>query len=204
MTKQFQFIMVGVVCTAWLSGSAWAFKKPGGDRLPNFDQRQAAPAAAEAAPAGKQVAAAGLRAGRPDVRVDFDPVSGSPKWLASSCGFLTGPAGQGLAADALAGLPARDPHRTIKGFVRQHRPLLGHGPEVLASARLARDDVTPPNGLRTVIWEQRLDELPVFEARFIAHLTRDDNDVPDLPRPCGSEVEPAAGVRLACVRSRFA
>src|SRR6185369_5157272 len=50
--------------------------------------------------------------------------------------------------------------------------LFGHGPEVLLSARRARDYVTAHNGLRTVVWEQQLEGIPVYEAVLLASVTK--------------------------------
>src|SRR5262249_38768230 len=48
------------------------------------------------------------------------------------------------------------------------------GPESLASARVTRDDRTAHNGMRTVVWEQQLQGIAVFEAILISHTTRND------------------------------
>jgi hypothetical protein len=43
---------------------------------------------------------------------------------------------------------------------------------VLNGARTLRDDVTAHSGLRTVIWEQQLDDIAVFEGKLIGHITK--------------------------------
>ena len=80
-------------------------------------------------------------------------------------GFLTGPGGTGLAVSeaSLAAFPAADEQRVIKAFLNEHSQLFGHDAGVLTSARVQRDYITPHNGLHTTIWEQRLDDIPVFE-----------------------------------------
>ena len=37
---------------------------------------------------------------------------------------------------------------------------------------MAREFTTPHNGLKTVVWEQQVDGIPVFEAVLISHTTR--------------------------------
>ncbi|MBI5384185.1 MAG: M36 family metallopeptidase [Verrucomicrobia bacterium] len=115
-----------------------------------------------------------LHARVPRARVEFDPVVGSPKSVAASDGFLSGPRGEGrgiskAAADAFK---ADDPHHATKAFLQEHRALFGHGSEALDTAPVKREFVTPHNGLRTVVWQQQVDGLDVFEAVLIAHTTK--------------------------------
>ncbi|MBI5383603.1 MAG: M36 family metallopeptidase [Verrucomicrobia bacterium] len=119
-------------------------------------------------------AASRWRARQPGLRVDFHPVSGAPKRVSVTDGFLTGPDGAGgtLPAKSLAGFPADDPHRVTKAFLHEHRDVFGHGPEALDQAAIHREYVTAHNGLKTVVWEQRLDGLPVFQATLISHTTK--------------------------------
>ena len=106
--------------------------------------------------------------------MEFDPVLQSPKWLAARDGFLTGPKGEGrsISPATAQAIPAQDPDRPIKALLREHRALFGHGPEVLAASRRARDYVTTRNGLRTVVWEQQLEGIPVQDGALIANVTR--------------------------------
>ncbi|MGA2139353.1 MAG: M36 family metallopeptidase [Verrucomicrobiia bacterium] len=109
----------------------------------------------------------------PGARVDFDPILASPSFVASPHGFLTGSNGLGLAVTSqfIGAIPADDPDRVTKAFLNEHVALFGHGAEVLANARRKREFVTPHNGLHTVVWEQQLDGIPVFEGLLIAHTT---------------------------------
>ena len=140
--------------------------------LVNLDARVvAAPAVvADEATAG----ADSLRRAVPGLKVEFERVSGAPKMISSTEGFLTGPDGKGatIAAKNLAGFSATDSDRVTKAFLQEHRALFGHGPEALVTARIRRDDVTAHNGLRTVVWEQQVDGIAVFEATLISHTTR--------------------------------
>jgi uncharacterized repeat protein (TIGR01451 family) len=116
-----------------------------------------------------------LRQRVPGVAIEFDPRSASPKGIASMSGFLTGPQGEDGAVSraTVAGIAAGDPYRPIKGFLLAHRALFGYGPEALdsAQARVARDYVTAHNGLRTIVWEQQVDGIRIYDAAFIANLT---------------------------------
>ncbi len=108
--------------------------------------------------------------------MDFDELLDSPKWISSTHGFLTGPEGRGggITPKTLAEFSADDPDHVTKAFLREHSALFGHGPEVLDAARVKREFVTAHNGLRTVVWEQQVDGIPIFEVFFllISHTTR--------------------------------
>jgi len=140
--------------------------------LPGIDKR---PEAAQVTvPSAQKSEAAGvLRQSVPSLKVEFDPVTGSPKSVLSADGFLTGPDGKGttISAANLAGFGANDPNRVTKAFLKEHRALFGHGQEALDAARISRDYVTPNNGLHTVVWEQQVDGIAVFEGVLISHTT---------------------------------
>lgn len=123
--------------------------------LPPYDKRLAA---------GPQPAAAPSAAVR-GVRVDRDPVVDSPRFVGSPRGFLTGP----LPAPALGG--ATDALAPVRNFIDAHRGIFGHGSETIAGAVVRRDYVTARTGLRTVVWEQVLDGIVIFEGTLQAHLT---------------------------------
>ena len=134
------------------------------DSLTNFDLRVTAPVATPAKTAslaGQQAARAELKSRAPDVVVEFDAVLGSPKWVRSSAGKLSG-----AIPAATAKRFAKD--EPVKAFLEEHRALFRHGPEVLATARATRNH-TNELGQRTVAWEQRVDGIPVFDSVFVAH-----------------------------------
>ena len=153
----------------------WAFLPPSSAPLPDIDRRTQIEAGTEAVTAGQKAAAAELRAQLPGARVDFDTVSGAPAMVSAVDTLLTGPQGRGLAITpaALARVPTDDPHRLTKAFLVQHEKLFGFGPEALEQARIKRDLVNARNGLRTVIWEQQVQGIPVFEGVLISHTTKD-------------------------------
>src|SRR5262249_31320714 len=102
-----------------------------------------------------------LRTRLPGARVDFDPVTGAPKTISAGERFLSG------TNDV-----SRDINGPTRTFLREHRRLFGYGPEALDKARGKSEFVTPHNGLRTVVWEQKVDGVPVFEALLTSHTTR--------------------------------
>lgn len=108
------------------------------------------------------------------VRVDFDERLGSPAFIASTEQFLTDAGGKGgaVSPEQATRFAAVD-HGVVHAFLSEHAALFGHGPEVLENARLARDYVTPHNGLRTTVWQQQFEGVRVFESTLQAHVTKD-------------------------------
>jgi len=106
-------------------------------------------------------------------RVSRDRITGSPRHITAGRGFLTGPGGHGgaVSKSSLEAFPASDHARVIKAFLNEHSAVFGHDASALDSARVRQDDVTQHNGLRTLIWEQTLDGIPVFEALLKGHIT---------------------------------
>ena len=97
---------------------------PPREPLPDLDRRAAKAAAAAAAVPGVEA----LRARLPHAAVDWAPVVGSPRWIASRHGFLTGPDGEGGAVTRAFRAKHRDddPHRAVKAFLDEHPVLFGH------------------------------------------------------------------------------
>src|SRR5205814_6556233 len=136
-------------------------------------KRNATASAATATPIQLDAEAA-LKASMPDLHVSLDKVLGTPRLVAASRGFLTGPGGRSLGLSSRLGLAvaATDPNAPIKNFLNEHAALFGHNASVLATARIKRDYVTTHNGLHTVIWEQTLDGISVFEGLLAGHITK--------------------------------
>lgn len=198
-----------LLMTTWWAGAAGVhgFHKPPHDPLPNFDRR-GREARDQRLPEGRVRAADRLRDRMPGLRIDFDDRTGSPKFIAAREGFLTGPNGEGRAIPATAAqaVPAGDPHRAIKAFLNEHAGLFEHNAQALTTARLKRDFATGHNGLRTVIWQQELDGLPVYEAVLAGHITRQGELVnlssqflPD-PEAAANAGAPGRAGRLAAPR----
>ena len=141
--------------------SAFGQDAPLHARLPNFDKRQKTEPSPE-----RRAAAERLKTRGAGVAVQFDEVTGSPKHVVSRFGRL----------DNLAkpqGIGPAEAHSEVKAFVRAHGDLFGHGAEALERARVRRQSTNRRSGARTVVWEQQLDGIPVFEGVFIAHTARD-------------------------------
>jgi hypothetical protein len=77
----------------------------------------------------------------------------------------------------------KDPDRPVKAFLQEYQTLFGFGPEALDDANVQRDYVSAGNGARTVVWQQQVTGVPVFNALLIGHIT-----------PAGE---------LACLSSKF-
>jgi hypothetical protein len=162
---------------------AWGFLSPKSEPFTNYDKRiellKQSPAkqasAATLGPAQDQAVTA-LQSAIPDLRISKDRILGTPANVAAARGFLTGPGGKGkgLSETSLQAVDANDPHRVIKAFLNEHSALFGHDSSILVSTKVQRDYVTEHNGLHTTIWQQTLDDIPVFEALLTGHVTRDD------------------------------
>ena len=161
-----------VLLTVWLVVKSSAASPPLRPKLPAIDRRNAEQAAAKT-PAESRAAVTALRARMPGLTVDADPITGGPRLVQSPRGFLTGPGGEGaaVAGAAARAVPAGDDLRAVKTFLAEHRAIFGHGPEALETAVKGRDFTDTHNGLRTVIWKQAVDGIPVFEALLKAHVT---------------------------------
>jgi hypothetical protein len=136
--------------------------------------------------AALKLAVARFRERWPQVQLDFDPVLLSPKSVLPRLGYLTGPGGAGgTVSEAVAAMfdPA-DPDRPVKAFLQEHQTLFGFGPEVLepppsqtnattrpGQARRYKDYVAAGTGARTVVWQQQVTGVPVFNALLIGHIT---------------------------------
>ena len=175
---------------------ALPYQKPSHRSLPDFDKRAATSTNAPAVAAEHARAAASLHARVPNLHLDLDERTGAPRFVSARNGFLSGPRGQGkaISAEAAQAFPANDPHQPIKAFLQEHSALFGHGPEPLARARLKRDFVDKHNGLRTVVWEQHLNDIPVYEAVLIGHVTR-EGELVNLASQFVPAAEPAAAAQ---------
>jgi len=164
-----------VVAAAMLSTAAnvFAFHEPDRSRLPNIDNRLNVAPDESIVPGSREAGVVELRTRVPKLQVQFHPITRAPKLLLNRDGFLTGPNGSGatISKANLVAIAAQDPDRITKAFVREHKQVFGHGAEALDQARIKREFVTPHNGMRTVVWEQHVDGVPVFEAIFTSHTT---------------------------------
>ena len=167
-------LAIFIVCFLSLAVQTFAFMQSSRPTLPDFDQRQEQSSASDAVSKGQRLEAQRLHSQVPGLRVGFDTISGAPSSVSAGTTFLSGTNGHGgaISTSAAAQFPAAEAHRATKAFLLEHKLLFGHGPDVLNQARVKRDYVTPHNGLRTVVWEQLVDGIPLFDSVLISHTTR--------------------------------
>ena len=116
-----------------------------------------------ARPSPPQLAAlAKLRRQLPTVTVDFDPLSGAPCQIVATGRFLTNAAPN-----------PEDENASVKAFLDAHADLFGHAASALRHARVTRQDVTVHNGMRTTVWQQEVDGIPLYNTLLQASVTRD-------------------------------
>ena len=86
----------------------------------------------QAAVFARDLEARELRGSDPFLRIDDDPVFGTPRWMSSTVNFLTRPVDGNF-----------DAVRIVRKYVAEHPGLFEIRPEVLDDARRTRDYVTP-------------------------------------------------------------
>ncbi len=141
----------------------------------------------------------------PGVQVDFDEILASPKFIHREAGFLSGPASEQeilnpRTAQTALKVADDDPHRPIKRFIDENAELFGHGADLLSSASITREFVTEHSGMRTVVWEQQLDGIPIFEAVLYGHIARNG----ELVSLCSQFMPDPARAADTGVRNRLA
>ena len=122
-------------------------------------------------PPGRLAATTRFQKAHPTVQVDWDRASNGPRWIRTPGTFLAEADKTGNGAASGKGLA----HRTLRTFLNANSDWIGHGAEVLAEADVKRDTVTAHNGLRSTVWQQQLDGIPVFEGLLLSHETRAGN-----------------------------
>jgi hypothetical protein len=186
---------VAFAVAAILAGEIYSSAQvaPDRQRLPDYDKRAEQKIAGAAVSPEKKDALARLRAKVPGLEMERDSFLGSPKFIHSRDGFLSGPKGEGkgISSASAQSIPADDPHKAIKAFLNEHSALFGHGAEILNNARIKRDYVDVHNGLRTVVWQQEANGIPVFEQVLKGHVTK-DGELVNISSLFLPEVEKAA------------
>ncbi|WP_395753592.1 M36 family metallopeptidase [Prosthecobacter sp.] len=155
-------------------------------RVEEIDRREAK----AAAPSATRVQAlAALRQEIPGVQVDFDAITGAPSNIMAAGRFLT--TGKGATAD---------PYAAVREFVTKYEALFGHGAAALepGKSRVTREDITAHNGMRTVVWQQEVAGVPVFQTILKANLTK-NGDLVTLGSHYLTDPVQAAGDQAALV-----
>ncbi len=174
------FILVGTFLTASISSpAAPAMHGHGlGDRSLDRRSRPVATRGAPSQPARAIATKQALEGGVPGASVDLDALWGVPEHISSTEGFLTKPAPQSTEREpqrtrSRAADLSPDPDASTKAFLDENPNLFGFGGDILKGARLTRDHVTPHSGMRTRVWEQELDGIPLFETLLVSHTSGD-------------------------------
>ncbi|UPK74776.1 M36 family metallopeptidase [Nocardioidaceae bacterium SCSIO 66511] len=165
--------MTGLAVLNPASATSASDAAPGGDspaasstareRMSFYDSREGTPAhqvatAHETATAKQSANVRALRRSvGTDAEVSIDPVTGTPRNLASRDGYLTSP----------SSAPAR---RVAMSYVRQHINALGLTRDDLSSFHL-RKSYTDSVGTTHLAWQQLVDGIPVFGNGLEAHVT---------------------------------
>jgi len=123
-------------------------------------------------PSARDIELSRLKASIPGVNVTFDAL-GLPGDIHSLDSFLTGPNGSGggvspAFADAY---PQSDPHRAIKAFLDEHKSLFGFDASILKESTVERDYVNAHNKMRTLVFRQTRDGIPIHNAMILANVT---------------------------------
>ena len=163
--------LVLAVCTT----TAMAQVAPKRATLPNFDNRLAKSPGPAELPGDGRTALVALQASIPGVQVDVDPLTKTPKFIHSTQGFLTGPNGQSLGSFSGSGSQTSggaDAYQPVRAFLNAHQALFGFGAEILSNATTKRDSVAAHNGLRTVVWQQQLNGIPIFASVLIGNISK--------------------------------
>jgi len=130
---------------------------PEHDRLPDSDVRLAEQGP-KTTDAGREAALVALRTTLPEVRVNFDPITGGPADIMAVGKFLSAPG-----------------EKAVESFVDANRGLFAHSSAVMkpGNSRITREDTSAHNGMKTLVWQQELDGIPFFQTILRANLTRD-------------------------------
>jgi hypothetical protein len=147
--------------------------------LPNLDVRRQNVRASVKLDAVRETAAERLRSRSPGIQIDLDEVLTSPSFLHNRDGFLSAGDSEDEVrnprVNGMSDVPVNDsadPHRRLKQFLDENPDLFGYDANILDGARLSRDYITEHNGMRTMVWEQQLDGIPIFEAVLYGHVTQ--------------------------------
>ncbi|MGC3959320.1 MAG: M36 family metallopeptidase [Verrucomicrobiota bacterium] len=170
-------VITGIATAMATTNLVTAAVAPPHSVLPNLDSRKSFTNTTAAVRLQTATASAALLSTQVSgVRFQPDTRTGGARFLAAQRGFLTGVGGngKGLSAAGLNALPLSDPYRVVKAFANEHAAVFGHDALPLNAAQVKVDAITARNGMRTVIWQQRQDDIPVYGALFVSHLTKNE------------------------------
>jgi hypothetical protein len=125
--------------------------------------------------------------------VERDAILGSPRWITRPGELLAKP-DAGAAKVGLAEVAASEPdpdRRVVKQYLARNFAWIGHGPELLDQTRSRREDRPSTGRIRSIVLQQQLDGLDVFESQLVANLT-DGGALISLATTLHPRLEPAA------------
>ena len=67
-----------------------------------------------------------------------------------------------------------DRYRLLKRFLNENSEMFGYNADILGTMRISRESITKHSGLRTVVWQQELEGVPIFEGILIGNFTSTD------------------------------
>jgi len=157
-----------------VGNNARAFQHPAHAELPDLDVRRTAASHTNTLSAAHEAGVRSLQSHITDLRVGLDVRQPRPNFVARRNGFLTGTNGNGAAISPakLNAVSPTDPHRVTKAFLNENPDVFSHDASALTNAVLTRDSVSKHNGLRSTVWEQRFEGIPIFEAVVQSHVTK--------------------------------
>lgn len=113
---------------------------------------------------GRRLAVAQLKVRIPELRVEFDRITGTVRWIHNPNGAVAKATSSGAdrSDEFLPGV--------MESFLDKNAVVFGHGSDLLRQARVVIDHTSTQGG-RTMVWEQDFEGIPVFEGRLAAHVT---------------------------------
>jgi hypothetical protein len=109
--------------------------------------------------ASRRHAAEAMTRSAPGLAIDLHEILGTPAFLRSTDGYLTGEADPSAWLDLL------------KDYVASHPLLFGIEAGLLDACRVSRDVVTSPGGMRSITLQERVDGLDLLGAEIRASFT---------------------------------
>ncbi|NOS69498.1 MAG: hypothetical protein HOP33_06155 [Verrucomicrobia bacterium] len=154
--------------------AAFAFQHPDHESIPDIDVRRSNVARTNALSAAREAGVQRLKSHIADLRVGLDERQHRPNFVSRRNGFLTGSDSGGtvISRATLNSVFSTDPHRVTKAFLNEHPGVFGHDASALTNAVIKRDSISKHNGLRSTVWEQQLNGIPIFEAIVQSHVTK--------------------------------
>ncbi|MBK7643410.1 MAG: M36 family metallopeptidase [Planctomycetes bacterium] len=134
----------------------------------------------------------------PGLRVEDDPMLGTPRWIASTQSLLTHPVPGGFQALDV-----------LRGFVANSPALFEAAPEEIGRARISREYRTSHNGVTHLTLQQQLGSVDIRGCEIRANLTREGSLINVsstlLPRPSNDfsasavELTPITALEIAAL-----